>query len=110
MSRSSFHEFSSERSGKMLTKWLASIGEDLTQFGHKYMRYESEKKLKHPSKFFGYSTRIKCRNLAIFINYFSNSGNGKPKIQIIFASLIFEFNTRKKKKKSWLDASKSYIY
>jgi hypothetical protein len=41
--------------------------------------------------------------VAVFINYFSNSGNGKPKIQIIFASLIIDYKNRKgekKKKKS----------
>jgi hypothetical protein len=58
-----------------------------------------KKKPKYPSKLFGYPTRIKCRNLAVFVNYFSNSGNGKPKIQIIFASLIIDFNSRKEKRK-----------
>jgi hypothetical protein len=59
-------------------------------------------KPKYPFKLFGYPTRIKCRNVAVFVNYFSNSGNGKPKIQIIFASLIIDFNIRKEKKRKKL--------
>jgi hypothetical protein len=46
-------------------------------------------KPKYPSKLFGYPTRIKCRNVAVFINYFYNSGNGKPKIQIIFCKFNY---------------------